>query len=144
MEMDVFPMCSYRLVDNLFQLCWEYLPKQLIVLSLPKNQLKGEIPLSEMPYDLEFISVGENEFGGSIDLQHLPPTFKYLYLHDNLFDCQIKFTLLPKSLVKLDLQNNDKLRGELDVSLLPESLRYSVCNTGIVALNGPTERGFSF
>ena len=124
-------------------LCWEYLPKQLMILSLTGNHLKGEIPLSDMPYDLEFINMGENEFGGSIELQHLPPTLEYLYLHDNLFDCQIKFTLLPKSLLELVLHKNGKLRGELDVSLLPESLKYNMRNTGITALNGPTRRGFS-
>ena len=116
------------------------LPMSLTHLRLHKNLLQGELNLLNLPKKLQYLNLSCNCFTGSLELQHLPSSLIDLYCANNLFSGLVRFVHLPARLETLDLEDNQNLQGEIDVSMLPESLSTTFMTYGTkIRFKGQTD-----
>mmetsp|Transcript_22236 Transcript_22236/g.34540 ORF Transcript_22236/g.34540 Transcript_22236/m.34540 type:complete len:235 (-) Transcript_22236:46-750(-) len=120
------------------------LPDVLRVLDIRGNRLTGSLDLAHLPASVEDLCLSENRFSGSVCLTHLPSGMCRLDISKNELGGCVDLSQLPSKMTTLSLNDNLALRGEIDFTDLPESLReFDVSNTQLWRVSGGPRKEIS-
>ena len=98
-----------------------HLPRELKVLSLETDVIRGTIDWQALPANLQDCLLSENKFRGTIDVQSFPTSIRRMHLGSNKFSGTIALGDLPAGLTELLLESNE-LEGGVSLENLPPGL----------------------
>ena len=103
---------------------FDNLPRGLIKLVLPENNLSGTLETEKLPRRLGELVLRHNRFSGEIDMQNLPYALEVFDIANNLFTGILLFDDLPTALAYVNVAGNAGIEGTTRGQALPGSLRY--------------------
>ena len=128
-----FLVDSHNLIGTLQ---WEKFPRSLVRFCVHRNELSGDVDLSDLPPNLAFLRGSYNNFTGTPDLCHLPKSLEEIFFSRNQLSGHVDFSCLPSGMRTLALRHNTGLTGTKRASELPSSLSYCpVHETSIIEID---------
>ena len=99
------------------------LPPTIKRLSISDCQQTARLHTRRLPRELVILSLSKNQIHGSIDLTTLPPPLKKAFLWNNLLTDPISLCHLPVHLILLELQGNRISQKVVWYDNMPETIR---------------------
>uniref|UniRef100_A0A7S4NZS2 Leucine-rich repeat protein n=1 Tax=Paramoeba aestuarina TaxID=180227 RepID=A0A7S4NZS2_9EUKA len=127
LNVQVFKIAKNQLTGECDTLC---LPRGLLTLGIAQNQLSGEFSLKNLPPRIQKVYISENSFHGTLDLPALPETVERFMADSNSFTGCLDFSALPEHLLTLSLGANS----------FDESVDYSA----VAGIDGLLDEGKEF